>query len=41
MTPLTITGTVVLILQCQFALAGSASSVLGTLQRSLIIFATH
>jgi hypothetical protein len=30
-----------LILQRHFALPGSAASVLGTLQRSLIIFATH
>jgi hypothetical protein len=30
-----------LILQRHFALASSAASILGTLQRSLIIFATH
>jgi hypothetical protein len=30
-----------LILQCHSALPGSAASVLGTLQRGLIIFATH
>ncbi len=30
-----------LILQRHFALAGSAASVLGTLQRGLIILATH
>jgi hypothetical protein len=32
---------VLLMLQRHFALASSAASVLGTLQRSLIIFATH
>jgi hypothetical protein len=30
-----------LVLQRHFALASSAASILGTLQRSLIIFATH
>ena len=30
-----------LVLQCHFALLGSAASLLGILQRSLIIFATH
>jgi hypothetical protein len=30
-----------LVLQCHLALPGSAASVLGTLQRGLIIFATH
>jgi hypothetical protein len=30
-----------LVLQRHFALPGSAASVLGTLQRNLIIFATH
>ena len=30
-----------LVLQRHFALRGSAASVLGTLQRGLIIFATH
>jgi hypothetical protein len=30
-----------LILQRHFALPGSAASILGTLQRSLIIFATY
>ena len=34
-------GTVGLILQRHFALAGSAASVLGTLQRGLIILATY
>jgi hypothetical protein len=32
---------VVLVLQRHFALPGSAASVLGTLQRGLIVFATH
>ena len=30
-----------LVLQCHLALPGSAASVLGILQRSLVIFATH
>jgi hypothetical protein len=30
-----------LVLQCHFSLAGSAASILCTLQHSLIIFATH
>jgi hypothetical protein len=30
-----------LVLQCHFTLPGSVASVLGTLQRSLIVFATH